>query len=511
MAQISRRTFLKLAPVLPLLKVTWPQLAQTPEQALQAANAPNVLVLVFDTLSARHVSLYGYQRETTPNLARFAERATVFHNHHAAANFTSPGTSSILTGTYPWSHRAFHLHGIVNDEYINRNVFTALPDYYHKIAYTHNLLVFSLLHQFRGSIDQLKKTRDLCLADNQLADRLFYGDYSDAFWAEWLFLRGGATPPSSLFLSMFDRLRRFDTKRQVTEAYGDMFPRGIPNLHSLFFVLEDAIDWIKEQVLLTPQPFFSYFHLLPPHEPYTTRKDFVDIFADGWQPPEKPILFGSEGKPQRFLNRQRREYDEYLAYTDSEFGRLLDALEQSGVLDNTYLILTSDHGELFERGIRGHVTQTLYEPLLHVPLLISRPGQKERVDVFERTSCVDLLPTIMKITGQPVPDWTEGQVLPTFGDGDEERNGRFLYALEAKSNPKQAPLQKATMAIVADQYKLVRYFGYKPGQDLYEMYDLQTDPEEMNNIFETKSAIANELKAQLAQKLEQVNRPFAAT
>ena len=65
------------------------------------------------------------------------------------------------------------------------------------------------------------------------------------------------------------------------------------------------------------------------------------------------------------------------------------------MLDDTYVIVTSDHGEMFERGIRGHVTPTLYEPVIRVPLLIAKPGQREREDVYAPTSCVDLLPTLL--------------------------------------------------------------------------------------------------------------------
>ncbi|MBK9781637.1 MAG: sulfatase-like hydrolase/transferase [Anaerolineales bacterium] len=69
-------------------------------------NKKNVLIIVFDAMSAYNLSLYGYDRETTPNLARLSKRATVFHNHFAGGNFTTPGTASILTGSLPWTHRA---------------------------------------------------------------------------------------------------------------------------------------------------------------------------------------------------------------------------------------------------------------------------------------------------------------------------------------------------------------------------------------------------------------------
>ena len=355
-------------------------------------------------------------------------------------------------------------------------------------------------------MDLFKHTRDLCLADGQFADRLFFEDYTTAFWAETTALQGGATPPSTLFLSLLDRFSRSVGSRDFKNELAEQFPRGVPNLHTLHFLLEDAIDWIEEQVVTMPQPFMGYFHLLPPHEPYTPHADFIDIFTDGWRPTEKPKLFGSQHMPQAALNRERRLYDEFIAYTDSEFGRLMDNLEAQGVLENTTIILTSDHGELFERGIRGHVTLTLYEGLNHLPLLIHKAGQQSREDVFQRTSAADILPTLMQMTGQPIPDWVEGAVLPTFG-GAEAEEDRFVYAVEAKSNPKHAALTEATVAMYQENMKLIRYFGYTD-EDKYEMYNLDDDPEELNNIYESEAGVASDLTTALKDKIFAENAPY---
>lgn len=508
-SEISRRDFLKMLAMLslPFFGVGWPHLSGDGSNSLQSRQSPNILILLFDALSAQHMSLYGYNRETTPNLARFAERATVYHSNYASASFTSPGTASLFTGAYPWSHRAFHLHDAVDSAYEKKNIFSLMPGYYYKVAYTHNLLVASLLHQFRTDLNLWKKTRDLCLIDSEFSDQVFSNDYNVAFWSEWLLLRGGKNPPSSLFLSIADRGRRAISKRLLAREYAEVFPRGLPNLHSLFFTLEHAIDWIKDEVSSFSQPFLGYFHLLPPHEPYTARRDFVDIFKDGWKPVAKKPHFSSEGHSSQFLNQQRREYDEYLAYIDAEFGRLFDSLEQSGLLGNTYVVLTSDHGEMFERGIRGHVTLTLYEPVIRVPLIISRPGQRQREDVYTPTSCVDLLPTLLDIAGQALPDWCEGEILPAVGD-QETHSNRAIFAVEAKSNPRQAPLAKGTVALVKDQYKLIHYFGYRDHESEYELYDLTNDPEELEDVYTSKKSTAGDLQDQLAQKLRQINQPY---
>ena len=100
----NRRDFLKLTSLVPLslsllrfLKTFAPLTAQP----------KNIAVIVFDAFSAYSISRYGYERVTTPNIDRLAKRAIVYHNHFAGGNFTSPGTASLLTGTLPWTHRAF--------------------------------------------------------------------------------------------------------------------------------------------------------------------------------------------------------------------------------------------------------------------------------------------------------------------------------------------------------------------------------------------------------------------
>lgn len=211
------------------------------------------------------------------------------------------------------------------------------------------------------------------------------------------------------------------------------------------------------------------------------------------------------------LNESRRLYDEYVSYVDAEFARLYDLLEKSGALENTYLILTSDHGELFERGIGGHTTSVLYDSILHVPMMVWKPGQTERVDVYEQTSAVDIMPTLLHLTGQPIPDITEGVVLPTFG-GDVSAD-RDVFGVEAKRNNAFAPLSVATLAVHRGPHKLVQYFGYKglsSGESYYELFDLENDPDELDNLYKTQTSLARDLQELLRLKLDEVNRNFRA-
>jgi arylsulfatase A-like enzyme len=504
----SRRDFIKFLATLPFPTVVRGEHSGKFSPLSEGHHLPNILILVFDAFSAHHIPIYGYRRQTTPNLSRFANRATVFHSHYSAGNFTTPGTASLLTGTYPWSHHALHIQGTVLEDFRTKNIFALLGKKgYFRTTFTHNIVATSLLDQFRLDIDNFTNTRKLCLIDDYFSDRLFPKDFTPAVHAESLISRRGDTYSSSLFLYQFYRLLFSSQMKSLNKPYGALFPRGIPHNHNLSFLLEDSIDWTMRQLEKMPRPFLAYMHFLPPHDPYTTRSEFVDRFNDGWNPAPKPSHPLSDRQPEQTLCQKRREYDEYIAYADAEFGRLYDFMARNGILNNTYVIVTSDHGELFERGVWGHITPVLFEPVIRVPLLISKPGQQNKQDVYTPTSSVDVLPTLLHLSGINKPDWCEGEVLPLMGT-KKPLTDRSIFSVEAKSNPKYAPLRKRTISLTRDRYKLVHYLGYKECDDIYEMYDLHDDPEELENIWFSRKSIASELGALLNEQLINVSRSF---
>lgn len=508
---MNRREALKLMSLLPAL-VWAPGRAATPGGggAAQSPGPPNILVAVFDALSATNMSLYGYHRDTTPNINRFAERATVFKRHYAGGSFTTPGTASLLTGVYPWSHRALHLHGLVEREYQAKNLFSAFGEGdYTRFAFSHNPLVVMLLMQFSAEIDRLLRAESLSLLDDRLLlTSLFSHDFNTALIGEKSAIRGEGWHPAAPFSSILHKLLRISAKNDIRQELRGQFPRGLPSTTNgaLVFRLEEAIDWLAENLPQMAPPFLGYMHFYPPHRPYNTRTDFVDHFRDGWNPPEKPEHFFSEGHSDNFLNNHRRRYDEYIAYADSEFGRLLDAMDSAGMLQNTYVVLTADHGEMFERGIIAHITPTLFEPVIHVPLMILRPGDHKHMEIEQPTSCVDLLPTLLHATGRPIPEWCEGGILPTFSS--EAHPARSVFSLDAKMNHRHRALRHGSMALMREEYKLVHYFGYDTLPDEYELFDLAADPGELENLYPSESNVAGELRGEMLAKLEQVNAPY---
>jgi len=508
---LNKRDFLKLLAALPP-SIYFSKPFRHPDLLLQNPDAKNVLIIVFDTLSAKNISLYGYPRETMPNLARIAEKGTVYHNHFAGGNWTVPGTASLLTGTYPWTHRAF------NDEYRTilegreRNNIFHFFDQYYRIGYSHNSNLYPFFDQFSPDLEQIKSRKDLFISNVLALHELFPHD-NDIAPISWdrMMTEAEKGYTYSLFFAPF--YQRYSQK--IVDDLRDDFPRGVPRTGAdNYFLLEDGMNWLMSQAGTFPRPFLGYFHFLPPHRPYNPRREFVNVFSNDYyvEKPKPGLYAGNEGKPPnlRYQGVQRQFYDEFILYADSELGRLYDSLEQSGILENTWLIFTSDHGEMCERGVFGHRTPVLYQPVIHIPLVILEPGQTKRQDIFTPTSAVDVLPTLLKITGQEIPGWAEGTVLPPFADTapNPERN---LYALEATNSEAHGVLNPATAMLVKDRYKLTYYFGYgqlKKTGPLFELYDLENDPEELNNIHDVNSEISQELQNEMLAKIEEVDKPY---
>ena len=281
----NRRDFLKLAGLLPL-GLTAPRFMK--DAALsQSTGKQNVLVIVFDALSALNISLYGYGRKTTPNLARLSERAIVYHNHYAGGNYTTPGTSTLLTGTLPWTSRAFRPNSKVADSVASHNIFNTFEGYY-RTAYTHNGFANTLLKQFRSYIEELVPRQKLFLKSyDDFLHTLFYNDDDIATvgWARNIEIGQGYS--YSLFLShLYTMLRK-----KGIEDIQSQYPRGIPTASrsaDIYFLQEQAIEWLGNRLPDIPQPFLGYFHFLPPHSPYNTSLEFYGHFErDGLQAGEK--------------------------------------------------------------------------------------------------------------------------------------------------------------------------------------------------------------------------------
>jgi arylsulfatase A-like enzyme len=163
---------------------------------------------------------------------------------------------------------------------------------------------------------------------------------------------------------------------------------------------------------------------------------------------------------------------------------------------------------MFERGIFGHMTPLLHQPLVHIPLVIFEPGQKIREDIYEKTSAVDILPTLLHLSGKSIPSWAEGQLLPPYGPTIKDRS---VFALEAKKNQRFKPLTTAGAMIIKDKFKLTYYWGYRSYTGKHpqsELFNIDSDPEELNEISEEYPDITEALVEEVMEKINKADEPY---
>jgi arylsulfatase A-like enzyme len=503
---LSRREFLKLISLAPAGIYARP--VSRFARALQDRDQKNIIIIVFDAWSLHHVSLYGYRRHTMPSLETFAERATVFHQHYSTGTFTVPGTASLLTGMHPWSHRAFQLGGGLHSSHTGHTIFSALSSTHSTLAFTQNKFAEQILYQLDRDLDEHPHywTFDRQLTNFYGApvleknDRLTFASFEDNL------IQKGNGFDSSLFFGLLHRLYSRYIRKQLTERYGNEYPRGLPHSSGLF-LLEDVVEGAMNLLKKMQQPTLAYLHFYPPHEPYRPSIDFVNRFADGWRGPEKPLHDLAEKKySAEEIQTEHQHYDEFIANWDHEVTRLYQFLQDSGLMETSYIFITSDHGELFERGELGHWTKTIYDPVIHVPLIVLQPGQTSRKDVYAPTSSVDLLPTIAHLTGLPRPDWVEGKVLPELGGTADEK--RSLFSMDAKSSSSFGPLVNYSLSLTREGHRLTYYSYPKDDYLRFEFYDLQADADELKDLYSMNPRLAHEMEDELLQKVQDVNEAF---
>ena len=508
MSPFTRRDFLKIASLFAAGALT----DFSVHSLEQADERPSVVIILFDALSAKHMSLHGYARDTTPELSRFADRCTVYNAHYSASNFTSSGVASMLTGMYPWKHRALTQGGIVRRDLVRYNPYTLLGRDYFRLMFSQNFWPDRLVAQYYGDVEKFLPQTAYSMRGNTLV-KSWVGD--DRFLAsiafdEFLFPAQTDRPGSALLNYFYkSRVSRSIEMQKIQPGY----PAGVPEVEGYNVYLNEQIyKGVLAEILdlQDRHPYFAYFHLFSPHSPYKPGGKFSRLFKDdGLTFPVKalnPQFTARFSTPEEELLRKRLAYDRQVAQVDAEFGKLITQLEANGILDNSYIILTSDHGEMFERGFDGHGGLMMYEPVLQIPLLIHAPRQTERIDIDIPTSNVDILPTLLSLAGKEIPAMMEGKVLPGFGA--TENPERPVFAMCAWENSAFLPITKAALSMHKGAYKLIAYLGYGGEDGIFELYDVQNDPEEMHELSHDIPAVFTALKDEFFMHLAAANRPF---
>ncbi|WP_435063650.1 sulfatase family protein [Halobaculum sp. EA56] len=452
-------------------------------------NRPNILLLVLDATRADHLSCYGHSRETTPAIDRMANNGVRFTNAFANSNWTGTSHAALFTGLLPSTSGVY-----AGNQTLPRDVET-LPEALQRAGYsTFGVSAGAHLRGSRGydrGFDRFKETYRIS-PDKEFATA---------------FLRD----PSLRRQTLFSVTRGSDTKTMYKF---------------------DSLDrWIGE----TDAPFFGFINAKTAHHPYNPPRPYKRLFCENlrrsrFQFVEKafgdefgerqslpgmdferlqrlsyqyPVISGEMDPTDEEWEVIRSWYDGAIRYMDDRIDELLSALDRRGELSNTYVIITADHGEYFgEHGLEKHY-YSLYEPVLHVPLVIRTP-ERQGITVDRPVSLVDLFPTLLDLAGESV-DRPNARSLSPF-DGNDPEEERPIFAELGETAPTgitrhhpefdASGCGRPVQVVRTDEYKLIA------GADgERELYRWRTDPAEQNDRSASEPTVVSRLEDQIASNL----------
>jgi arylsulfatase A-like enzyme len=317
-----------------------------------AAGLRNVVVIVVDTLRADHLSLYGYDRNTSPNLARIAEQGVTFENAMASSSWTLPSHASMLTGRYPHDHGAEYKSSVLDGR------LPVIGEDFQKLGYRTGAF----------SANNYYFTRRQGFGEGFIHFDDYIGSLHDAFDKTRYFVRLGEF------------------------AYDQNWTRRPLGTHTAEDVNRRTLQWIDGG----SRPFFVFLNYMDVHSPYIPVAPYRGSFSQRWHTDGQTGVKATHDYAQQRLDA----YDECIQYVDVQIQRLFEELRKRGRDKDTVVVITSDHGEAFnEHGLWGH-NNALYRELIHVPLIIWAPGYvPSGLRVARPVSTTALAPTLLSLVG----------------------------------------------------------------------------------------------------------------
>ena len=448
-------------------------------QSAATTDLPDIYLITIDAFRADDASVDGYNLPTTPNLARFAERSFIFDYFFSNSNLTTPTTTSIETGKLPWSHRIFQLGGFLRGQAQRQNLAEILHQRgYYTASIAANGAASPVQHRTFESYDALEFS----------ASQNISGAW--ARYTNWV----GLNSRHTLDRPMLTRIARL-------RIFLDSIIWSRLNPHPAEPVFDKAEALIARRDI--KQPRFLWTHVWPPHDPYLPPAPFIGQFLPGEKLTRNYEFLGlqSSAAPKGVSAEElRARYDESVQYADSVVGKYLDWLDRTGRLDHSIVIVSADHGESFEHNWFLHDGPYLYNGLIHIPLLIHLPGQKQGAHIDYPAQQVDLLPTLLDLIGAKAPSWTDGVSLKPLLEG-KTMAPRYIYSMSFERNRELDPITKGTVAMIDDQFKYVRYLGTSKE----ELYRYKTDENEQHNLVGSEPETSKRMRGLLLKTLDGVN------
>ncbi len=410
----------------------------------------NIILISITTLRSDHLGTYGYPRNTTPNIDKFAEKSTLFEDVYSTSSWTLPSQMSIFTSVVPSYHK---LYNVSQDSTLSNEIYT-LPE--------------------------LLKEKD------------YKNIWVAPLWLEFLNLERG-------FERGFDEF--YSSYSNSSQSYEKSYEKEENYWKNAFYLIDNYNNSEK---------FFMFLHSYKLHSPYSPQPETIELF-DKNLTKESNYLAGKFGFLD--MNKENMEYfktlyDAELYEMDKKFGMFIDKLQEKGILDNTIIILTGDHGqEFYEHKRIGHGI-TLYDEVIKVPLIIYVPkGQKRRVKI--RVSSLDILPTTLDLIGLESPKYIQGTSLKEMMLGGENH-------IENKNKVIISELYGEKIALIEDNWKYIADIERVSSKcfiidDKSELFDLENDSEEKNNLFFEREEVVKRLKSKLIDKMNNPNKPLSGS
>ncbi|MBX2796592.1 MAG: sulfatase-like hydrolase/transferase [Myxococcales bacterium] len=428
---------------------------------------PNVLVVLWDTVRADRMSLYGHERATTPALEAFAEQALVFDQATAPGTWTLPTHATMLTGLYPTTHGA--RAGYRWLDHHHRTLPEILGDAgYDTFWFSSNLIAGPLTNLTQG-VATLRTT----------------------------YPRKGERGPQveAAKRATLGKLLPDDASNELGPAFAgsadDHWPKAAFK-DAAPVIVEGFLRWLDRRDD-SSAPFFAYLNLMEAHTPRvpsrSARQRLLDddtlalgLATDVSLRAENEFMIGQRDYTEAELEAIRGVYDAALLDLDDATAELFDALTQRGVLDDTLVVLVSDHGEHLGEHQRFEHRWSIHQQLLHVPLVVRLPGARRTGRVSRRVSTADVFSTVLDVVGIAEPLGTQTRTLLASDEGPATVFAQLLdpYASQLRNVAEvygdlgdYAQLLRTYCAVFEDSHKVVH-----ASDGATQLFDLATDPGE---------------------------------
>lgn len=440
-------------------------------------NTPkNVILITIDALRSDHLGCYGYHRKT-PEIDILAEKGTIFTEAIANGSGTPSSFTALFTSSYPLMYdgysrlsmlrtpislvmkkSGYHTAGIHSNPYLSRYFgFDRGFDYFEDFFSDKNLGADRSLPKIQRYIEKLRTNYPAMYDLIVLGKKVF----------------------SVITQSIF----RIDPKIR-----GDA-------------INKKAFEWIDS----IKGNFFLWIHYMDVHSPYLPTgihlsKYASDLSKNYIRELNQKVASESPQVSKDDIKNAIDLYDCEISYIDQKIGELINGLRLREIIEDSILIITSDHGEaFFEHGSFFH-GQKLFDELLRVPLIIYAPTRIPAKKITTPVSLMDIAPTIIDLMGIENNDSFQGKSLLPFIDGYGNLSKNGIYSEDSTArNSTDLDLTRRTVSYRTTEWKYI-YYEYKED----ELFHLTSDPQETINLVSTEKVIARELKEKILSHIEYV-------